>query len=344
MDFYDVVIIGAGPAGLNCAKKLLESNKKILILEANEKIGPKICAGRITEKDFKKFNIPRKLIELEFNQFKFNSPLKKVNIKLKKDLVYTINREELGKWQLYQLENKKIKIRTKARVTKIEKDYVIINDSEKIFYKKLVGADGSLSLVRKYLNLSTKNLMIGIQYIVPNIISSGKYKDLEVFMDSKLFKTGYAWIFPHKDCVSIGCGVNPSNLSSKELNNNFHIWLKKNNIDISKSKYQGFPINACYQGCKFGNIFLAGDAAGLAFDVTGEGIYSALVSGEEVAKIIMDDNYSSQNINNLLKAKKKQKLVIMLLKIVGPFRNPVYNIFAILLENKLFLALMMKIM
>ena len=40
MKEYDVVIIGAGPAGLNCAKYLAETDKKVLILEKNKEIKP----------------------------------------------------------------------------------------------------------------------------------------------------------------------------------------------------------------------------------------------------------------------------------------------------------------
>jgi flavin-dependent dehydrogenase len=49
MDTYDVVIIGAGPAGLNCAKKLSEADKTVLLVEKNTEIGPKVCAGGITK-------------------------------------------------------------------------------------------------------------------------------------------------------------------------------------------------------------------------------------------------------------------------------------------------------
>ncbi len=45
---YDVLIIGAGPAGLACAKLCAESGVKTAILEKRRTIGQKICAGGIT--------------------------------------------------------------------------------------------------------------------------------------------------------------------------------------------------------------------------------------------------------------------------------------------------------
>lgn len=49
----DVLIIGAGMAGLSAAKQLRETNLKVLVLEANNRVG-----GRINT------------IELPFNQVK----------------------------------------------------------------------------------------------------------------------------------------------------------------------------------------------------------------------------------------------------------------------------------
>jgi flavin-dependent dehydrogenase len=46
---YDVVIVGAGPAGLECARALMGSRLSVLIIEKNEQIGPKTCAGGIVE-------------------------------------------------------------------------------------------------------------------------------------------------------------------------------------------------------------------------------------------------------------------------------------------------------
>ena len=42
MESYDIIIIGAGPAGLNAAKILGDAGRRVLLLEKNAEIGPKI--------------------------------------------------------------------------------------------------------------------------------------------------------------------------------------------------------------------------------------------------------------------------------------------------------------
>ena len=50
VDSYDVVIVGAGPGGLSCARALAGSGQRVLVLEKSEALGKKICAGELTAK------------------------------------------------------------------------------------------------------------------------------------------------------------------------------------------------------------------------------------------------------------------------------------------------------
>jgi Dehydrogenases (flavoproteins) len=51
------------------------------------------------------------------------------------------------------------------------------------------------------------------------------------------------------------------------------------------------PIKFNYNGFRFGDIFLVGDAASFNFTTVGEGIYQAMRSGEIAAKAIIDPTY-----------------------------------------------------
>ena len=77
---YDVVIIGAGPAGLKCAEQLRDSNLSVLLIEKNKIIGPKICAGGLTRL-VPDYDIPEGSIRSFTNQIIFIDD-KKYDIKL----------------------------------------------------------------------------------------------------------------------------------------------------------------------------------------------------------------------------------------------------------------------
>ncbi|MFA7169549.1 MAG: NAD(P)/FAD-dependent oxidoreductase [Candidatus Paceibacterota bacterium] len=328
---YDVVIIGAGPAGLACANELSRSNLKILILEQKKTIGPKVCAGGLTRKDLNHIKPPEELLDVKFKEMTLHTPLTGTTVKDDRDLICTVDREKFASWQLKKLANAyNVTIKRGCKVTRINKNKIITDDKTAYSYKYLIGADGSFSSVRRFLGIKTKDTAIAIQYIIP----TDKYKELEFFFDSKLFKVWYAWIFPHQGYVSIGCMCDPRFLSAKTLQQNFYKWLRKNDIDISKGRFEGYAINYDYQGYKFGNIFLAGDAAGLASGLTGEGIYQAIISGKEVAKTVLDEKYETPEIEELLETKRLQNQAMNAIIKMGPLRNLFFAALVPAVKNK----------
>ena len=331
MKSYDVIIVGAGPAGLKCAEILSKSTLKVLLLEKNGEIGPKVCAGGLTGKGMDYLHLPQKLIEFRFHKIKLQINHLPSVIKHHRNFAYTIDRKEFGQWQLSKIIHaENIEIRTNARVSEITADSVTVND-EKIGYKTLVGADGSNSSVRRYLGLKTEKVVAAIQYIIP----TDKYKNFELYFQPRKFHAGYVWIFPHKNYVSIGTGCDAKLFPASKLKENFRQWLKKNKIDISNARYEAFPINADYQGYKFGNVYLIGDAAGLASSFTGEGIYQALISGEEIGKQILEPAYKP-NLERLLRNQRYHERLYALSNKWGKVRVLLYytGMFLIKFSNK----------
>ncbi len=328
MEKFDVIIVGAGPAGLKCAETLGNSSLSVLLLEKNSEIGPKVCAGGLTGKDLAYLDLPDELIEFHYNQIKLHVNCLSTTITTRNDFAFTIDRRELGQWQLQKLKQfPNIEVRTNARVSEILSDAVIVN-GKSISYSFLVGADGSNSLVKRFLGFSPRNRGIGIQYIIP----TEKYRDLEFFFQPKYFAAWYAWIFPHRQYVSIGCGAFRDIVAPADLKRNFQQWLSDRHIDVSNGRYESFPMDSVYQGIKFGNIYLAGDAAGLLSSFTGEGIYQALVSGEEVAKMILNPDFEPVKIPEVLETKQKHDRLIQMMIDAGAARSLIFSVGALLFK------------
>lgn len=318
---YDVIIIGAGPAGLNCAYHLEDSGLKVLIVEQKKIIGPKVCAGGLLNHDMKYLKLPKSIIERRFRSVNVYSRLQKAIVDRGKYYVYTIDRQKLGQWMLKRLKH--TDIMTNARVTHITKNHIMAS-GKKYYYKFLVGADGSNSIVRKYLGLPVKKYMVAMQYIV-----KGHFPHMELYLNNKLFKTGYAWIFPHKEYASVGCGS--SQINPAKLKIIFDSWLKKHDIDVNDARFEAHTLNFDYRGHRFGNVFLIGDAAGLVSEATGEGIYQAAVSGEQIANEIMNKP-TTDYISKILEKKKTHAKIIRISEKTGIFR-PLFFELALLMAK-----------
>ena len=331
---YDVIIVGAGPAGLRCADILAQSELSVLLLEKNPTMGKKVCAGGITGKDLAILNLPDEIIEHKVTKTSIHSRSRSSSAIAPKPFVFTLSREALGEWQYQQLAGTKIQVLNNAKVTDVNKDFVLVNGEDKYEYRYLVGAGGASSIVRRYLKIPTEKRLIGIQYLIP----SKEEANLGIFMDTKLFKAWYAWKFPHKDHIAVGCCADPKLMPPSELKKNFKLWLDKKGYDLSNAHYESWPISYDYRGYNFGNIFLIGEAAGLASGFTGEGIYQSLTSGDTVARTILDSSYSSKAMDDVLKYNKIQYRIMKFLYFAGPFRGMFQSLVIMAMNNKMIKA------
>jgi flavin-dependent dehydrogenase len=105
-------------------------------------------------------------------------------------------------------------------------------------------------------------------------------------------------------------------------------------IDKGDVKLESYPISYDYRGFQFGNIFLAGEAGGLASGLTGEGIYQSLASGREIARMILDPKYSSELMNEVVAYNRMLQKVMNIFRWSGPARNILHEFLVFLMTRK----------
>ena len=303
MGSFSVIIVGGGPGGLACATILAEHGYDVLVLEKKTVAGPKVCGGGITWDGLIK-RIPEHLIEGAFPSQYISSNFQHTVIKAAEPIVATIRREVMGQWMCQQAQDKGAKIKTSCRVYKITPGTVETSQGE-FGYRYLIGADGSSSIVRKYLRLPTDRLGVGIHFQVP-----GNFKNMEWHLNDSFFLNGYSWIFPFKEMASIGVyGIKPYN-NPKQMLCNLIRWTELRKITVTGLKPKAGLINFDYRGWRFNNIMLIGDAAGLASGLTGEGMYPAIVSGETAARVIINPDYDCSELQRLIQKQQKHRRIV----------------------------------
>ncbi|NJD78553.1 MAG: NAD(P)/FAD-dependent oxidoreductase [Candidatus Methanoperedens sp.] len=330
MEKYEVVIIGAGPAGLRAARVLSEGGKDVLVLEKNRIIGPTVCAGGLTIKNFD--FVPKNIIDKTFNYMVLHTAKRTYDVDMGSHPVFTVDRGKLGQWMSKEAQKAGAEVRTECRVSEIKDDHVLVNDKE-IGYDYLVGANGSNSIVRKFLSIPVNKTLIAVQYM-----SKTPRTDLEIFLEDFKNVIKYDWIFPHSGFTSIGMGGWTNNAAM--LRRSLDELCDK--LSVEKTKFEAAHINFDYRGFAFGNRFLAGDAAGFTSGLTGEGIYPTILSGEEVARGILNKSYAYPGIKHLLKTKSSQENLLRILSINRSIPQIVFNNFLPLLLKRRNLCIMIN--
>lgn len=317
MKTYDTVIVGAGPGGLSCAAVLAKAGLRTVVLEKNSLIGPKVCAGGITWAGIRE-HIPSHLIEKAFPEQHVSSPRQRVVLKEQHPIIVTINRRRLGEWMLDQASRAGASVLAGVRVTAIHANRVETSHGGFAF-RALVGADGSNSLVRRHLAIPRQTVGAGLQYWL-----AGDYPQMEWHLDARRFGGGYAWVFPHREKVSVGIYAGSSTLSARELKDRLHLWMREKDLPAPDNRPEAFQINYDFRGWCFGDIFLVGDAAGLASGFTGEGILPAILSGQAAAKTIIDPGYQDHRLRALLR-KHRQHSRMQQLAAKSPRLGAIFN-------------------
>ena len=319
MEFYDVVIVGAGPGGLKCAEVLGGRDLSVLILEKKDTVGGKTCAGGLTVLD-KNFPLPlHKILTFRECRAVLNG---KTYIVCPEHPIHTIDRIDLGQYQLDLLRRyENITVRTATAVRDITARHILADEEKKISFRYLVGADGSTSIVRRYLGLES-SLYVGMHYVLPEV-----HERMVWFFQPRLLGSGYGWIFPHRTFTSAGVYFNPTLITAKKAREALDRLLDDYGIDYRKAGFSAAPVNCLYRGIRFGNIFLAGDAAGLVSASTGEGISYAMVSGADVARHLLDHTYDFDNIRKILSVKRRQELVLSLFDRLPYLQTTLFRIF-----------------
>ncbi len=294
----DVIIVGGGPAGSACARRLRKNNIDCLILDKQKFPRYKPCAGWITPDVFKALELefadyPHGLTE--FTSFKIS--IRKVKFTLP-TRQYAIRRYEFDAW-LLNLSKAPINIHTVKTINQAGNRYVIDNQYT---CKYLIGAGGTFCPVKRSL-FSGKSHHIS-DYLIVAIEEEFLFDYIDDncrlwFMEDRL--PGYAWYVPKTGgYVNVGIGAKESKLkangdSLKRYWNKLTLRLDEEGI-IQGHDYRprghSYYLTHKQTATRNGNAFLVGDAVGLATRDMGEGIYPAIRSGIQAADaIISGDEY-----------------------------------------------------
>lgn len=310
---YDVVVVGAGPAGSTAAKFLSESGVKVLLIDKSKFPRDKPCGGGIPIRTLNKFKYieEKNLIE----SYSYGgclhsiSPKCMLEIPKNKPLIGMVLRKKFD----YELVKLAMDCGTTffdgKKVQSIDvldnKADIKLSDGSEIESQIVIGADGVWSTIAKQCNLKSDNTDIGLslfQEIPISTDSLNKYytekRAVHVYLKIQGL-VGYGWIFPKKKHLNFGICEFESNANKqknrknlKNIFNDFIEILKQDQLipkNIIHKKCRGAalplkPISKTYTN----RVILCGDAAGLINPATGEGIDYAMSSGQIASGVIVD--------------------------------------------------------
>lgn len=322
---FDVLIVGAGPAGSFAAERLARGGATVALFDGRPEGEPKACGGGVTAKALKAWPHLLGAVGRTVDELEMYSPSgKRLHMQLDEPFAiysrvafdsYLRNRaREAGAKVFYE----KISGRVIARTETGWKLHARSGDERSEWSgKMLVGADGANSAIAKKLAgaLEASDMEVAFGYRAP-LPNKGDAPTVVAFLPRWV---GYAWAFPRLDHISFGIATTQEAFEHKALDHllwqfmvgyygqrqdgHANIWENSQDPGSAAAIERGLRATAERYAARIPGLAdktwdkrracgegwaLLGDAAGFADPVTGEGIYYALRSAELFADAFLE--------------------------------------------------------
>lgn len=290
---FDVVIVGAGPAGSTAARELAQGGARVCLLDKARFPRPKACGGALSPRVLRYLpagveRLLRARIQRAVFTFRSGGPFEVTSAV---PMGFMICREEFDTWLRTLAEEAGACVWEEVAVRRVERvgaRLVVHALDELIRASWVIGADGVNSLVSSQLfSRRTDAKLIGLEAELPWRVGG---LDGTVLIDVGRSSGGYAWAFPKGDHLNVGVMLEMSR--GRELRGALKAFLR--GVPGAPSDVgaggQIAPVAAvCGQPvpCAEGAALLVGDAARLVDPLLGEGIYYAVKSGSLAAKALL---------------------------------------------------------
>ena len=301
MEHYDVIIVGGGPAGSTLAWALEKSDRKVLIIDKQDFPRDKTCAGWVTPAVMESLDIDLG----DYCQGRTLQPIRGFRIGMMgqpavendhdQTVSYGIRRCEFDDYLLNRVRADKA-LRTPVKSIERNAGSWIINDTYEA--PLLVGAGGHFCPVAKKLGegpgghetvVAAKEVEFEMTPEQADTCQAeGERPELWFCRDLK----GYAWVFRKGNFLNIGLGREDNHKLTEHLNQFVEDMKEQGRIPSDlpgKFKGHAYLLYAhAERPLVDDGVMLIGDAAGLAYTQSGEGIRPAIESALMAADVIVD--------------------------------------------------------
>ncbi|MDR3749162.1 MAG: NAD(P)/FAD-dependent oxidoreductase [Acidobacteriota bacterium] len=308
MDSCDVLIVGGGPAGSSCAWGLRESGLDTLVIDRCTFPRNKLCGGWITPLVFEALEIdpesyaPGRVLQ-RITGFRLSSiEERQVDIRYGRTISYGILRCEFDE---YLLRRCGARIQEGVRFNSIQRsrDGWIVNGEIKT--RLVVGAGGHFCPVSHFLGNKVSSPSVVAREIefemgdaeAASSSVAGELPELYFCRDMR----GYGWCFRKQDVLTVGIGRIDNHGLSQHCDEFLRFLKQSRNVEVPGKGILGHAYRLfghSQRAILDNSILLVGDAAGLAYPESGEGIRPAIESGLIAAHSIVsaEGDYSSARL------------------------------------------------
>ncbi|MDR5709629.1 MAG: NAD(P)/FAD-dependent oxidoreductase [Armatimonadota bacterium] len=298
---WDVIVVGAGPAGGMAAWTAARMGLRVLILEEHPAVGdPAHCAGKLSVHAFREFGIPSTLARTALRAATVYSPEgEPVPLRRQMPDSYVVDRDVFDRWLVRQAlhAGADLLLRTRAcAVARDGKETVLEAARDRACLRLrapvVVDAEGARARLAALLGLSApRRVLRGLQYEVTGIALEGT-DTVEVYLGRRWAPGFFAWLMPLGErearvgvCVDPRVATRPPAAYLEDLlRNHPALAPRTRGIQVVRRLGGWIPLLLASRPTYAPGFLVVGDAAGHVKATSGGGIYYSLVAGQLAAQ------------------------------------------------------------
>ncbi len=288
MSNYDIIIIGAGPAGSMAAITAAKKGLSVALIDRRNRIGyPKQCAEGINKNIFSLVGLKKQdeWISNKIDSLIGGTPGKgKLYLKAKRSEGYILERKVFDPALSEIAESCGANLITGTEVLSINKERVKLKNKT-LNTKAIIAANGPSGSVARMIGAEVVKNGIGLQYEIK--AKSEFPHSLQAYFGLNVINPGWAWIFPKADTLNVGIG------SFKMMNLKSHLDKFVKNVGVKGKIVETngglIPLHGPIKEIVHKNVLFIGDAAGHTNPVSGGGIPAAMYDGKLASEILAEE-------------------------------------------------------
>jgi geranylgeranyl reductase family protein len=293
----DVAIVGAGPAGATAALLLARAGVEVVLLERASLPREKTCGGGVVSRalaalpDGVDVPVERRMARVEA---RFVDAGVTVTVERPAPVVHMAMRAPLDHALAEAARAAGAALRPACPVAELDlaRDHVtVVTAAGRLRARWLLAADGATGVTARgagWTGAAPAAPALEAELMVPARVLA-RHADRARF-DLGIPAGGYGWVFPKATHLSVGVGALARRGRRLRLRDELQRYLHRVGLaDATPARVRGAPIPVRPRpgGAARGRVLLAGDAAGLADPLTGEGISLAIRSGRLAAEALI---------------------------------------------------------
>lgn len=282
---YDLIVVGAGPAGSSAARVAANSGLRTLLIDKDRFPRYKTCGGGLIGVTTRTIppNPPVRE-DIMLSTFTLAGRYERTRHAATQPMIKTVVRSEFDGWLADIAQQAGVEFLDKTKVTEISEDpdvVAVTTDQGSFRGRFLIGADGTSSRAARLVGVRLRQVDLGLEL---ELTKADTRWDQRIHLDWGPLPGSYGWLFPKGDSLTVG--VIAEKGRPRETREYLKSFLGQLNLASSSVIRESGHLTQCRDDespLARGRIFLVGDAAGLLEPWTREGISFAVRSGEAAA-------------------------------------------------------------